>query len=179
MTYYRIRRPAATQNASATRTTNILKTFDYQFQASTGCGGNCFSIPMQTLAGTATLSYPVGVFNIHGKLLGNAATPVAYTNLWNSDTADTRLGSLVVGTDSPAFQDHLECRADPAGQRHRLQVLPGGSALECPGWCSEHQCRLRGLWRWHQHAPGQIAAGHHQFDPGPLTRCYTIIPAQL
>ena len=83
---------------------NILKSLEYQYQASTGCGGNCFSIPMQTLAGTATLSYPVGVFNIHGNLLGNATTPVAYTNLWNSDTADTRLGSLVVGTDSMHFK---------------------------------------------------------------------------
>ena len=82
---------------------NILKSIDYQYQASSGCGGNCYIIAMQTLAGTSTLGYPVGVFNVHGKLLGNATGPVQYAGLWNTDTADARIGTLATGADSLHF----------------------------------------------------------------------------
>jgi YD repeat-containing protein len=82
---------------------NILKTFDYQYQATNGCGPNCFVEPMQTLAGTNTLGYPVGVFNVHGNLLGNAAGPGTFVSLWNADTADSHSGTLAAGADSLHF----------------------------------------------------------------------------
>ena len=58
---------------------------------------------MQTFAGTNTLSYPVGVFDIHGNLLGNANDSAAYVSLWNNDTADARVGTLARGSDSMHF----------------------------------------------------------------------------
>ena len=82
---------------------NILKTYEYQYQATAGCGSGCYILGMQTLAGTGTLSYPVGVFDVHGNLVGNAATQSAYVSLWNSDTADTRIGTLAAGPDSMHF----------------------------------------------------------------------------
>ncbi|HXB05651.1 MAG TPA: hypothetical protein VNW04_01010, partial [Puia sp.] len=82
---------------------NILKSFDYQYQASSGCGGGCYIVPMQTFSGSATLSYPVGVFSVNGKLLGNAANPDQYVSAWNSDTADNRVGTLAKGGDSLHF----------------------------------------------------------------------------
>jgi hypothetical protein len=82
---------------------NILKSLEYQYQVSSGCGPNCYSITMQTLAGTNTLGYPVGVFDIHGNLLGNATGPVQYVSLWNADTADARIGTLSTGSDSLHF----------------------------------------------------------------------------
>jgi hypothetical protein len=68
---------------------------------------NCFSVAMQTFTGTNTISYPVGVFDINGMLLGNAATPAAYISLWNNDTADARLGTLALGKDSMHFNLNL------------------------------------------------------------------------
>ena len=82
---------------------NILKTIAYQYQAPAGCGSGCYAVGMQTFAGSSTLSYPVGVFDIHGKLLGNASDSAAYISAWNSDTADNRLGTLAAGTDSMHF----------------------------------------------------------------------------
>ncbi len=82
---------------------NILKTLEYQYQASGGCGGNCYSVAMQTLGGSNTLSYPVGVFSVHGKLLGNAATPDSFVAKWNRDTGDIRIGTLAKGKDSMHF----------------------------------------------------------------------------
>jgi hypothetical protein len=82
---------------------NIVKSIDYQYQANTGCGNTCFIMTMQTLAGTNTLGYPVGVFDVNGKLVGNAAGPSQYVTLWNSDTADHRVGTLAVGGDSLHF----------------------------------------------------------------------------
>ncbi len=76
----------------------------------------CYSVAMQTFAGTNTLSYPVGVFDNNGVLLGNAATPAAYIGLWNNDTADARLGTLALGRDSMHFNLNLN-----AGQ-----ILPAG-----------------------------------------------------
>jgi len=58
---------------------------------------------MQTMAGTNILGYPVGVFDVHGKLLGNAAGPSQYVTLWNNDTADSRIGTLAMGGDSLHF----------------------------------------------------------------------------
>ncbi|GGA92009.1 hypothetical protein GCM10011511_14260 [Puia dinghuensis] len=82
---------------------NIVKTLDYQYQALAGCGNGCYFVPLQTFAGTATLGYPVGVFNVNGKLLGNAANPQNFANVWNSDTADARIGTLAPGGDSLHF----------------------------------------------------------------------------
>jgi YD repeat-containing protein len=82
---------------------NILKTYQYQYQASAGCGGGCYSLAMQTFAGTNTLSYPVGVFDIHGNLVGQATNAAQYVSVWNSDTADSRIGTLAQGQDSMHF----------------------------------------------------------------------------
>ncbi|MBN8852871.1 MAG: hypothetical protein J0H07_13515 [Sphingobacteriales bacterium] len=82
---------------------NIIKSIDYQYQGNSGCGANCYILTMQTLAGTNTLGYPVGVFNLRGKLLGNAAGPSQYVTLWNNDTADSRIGALSAGGDSLHF----------------------------------------------------------------------------
>jgi hypothetical protein len=82
---------------------NILKTIDYAYQAPAGCGSGCYSVAMQTFAGTNTLSYPVGVFDVNGKLLGNATNAAGYVSLWNNDTADARVGTLSQGQDSMHF----------------------------------------------------------------------------
>jgi hypothetical protein len=82
---------------------NILKTIDYAYQAPAGCGSGCYSVAMQTFLGTTTLSYPVGVFDVNGKLLGNATSAAAYVPLWNNDTADARVGTLSLGSDSMHF----------------------------------------------------------------------------
>jgi hypothetical protein len=58
---------------------------------------------METFLGTNTLGYPLGVFDIHGNLVGNAAGASAYVSLWNSDTADARVGTLSTGNDSLHF----------------------------------------------------------------------------
>ncbi|HEV2479728.1 MAG TPA: hypothetical protein VGS79_08680 [Puia sp.] len=76
----------------------------------------CYSVVMQTFAGTNTLSYPVGVFDINGTLLGNAANATTYVSLWNNDTADARVGALALGRDSMHFNLNLN-----AGQ-----ILPSG-----------------------------------------------------
>src|SRR6185312_5020643 len=82
---------------------NILKTIQYAYQAPAGCGNGCQSVAMQTFAGTNTLSYPVGVFDVNGALLGNASNASAYVGLWNNDTADARVGILSAGQDSMHF----------------------------------------------------------------------------
>lgn len=83
---------------------NILKSYEYQYQAATTCGSNCSILQMTTLAGTNTLGYPVGVFNVNGKLLGNATNQSQYLNLWNADTANTNRGTLAAGGDPLHFQ---------------------------------------------------------------------------
>lgn len=82
---------------------NILKTIDYAYQAPAGCGSGCYSVAMQTFAGTNTLSYPVGVFDVNGNLVGNASNASAYVSLWNTGTADARVGTLSLGQDSMHF----------------------------------------------------------------------------
>ena len=95
---------------------NILKTLDYQYQAPAGCGSGCYAVTMQTFAGGNTLSYPVGVFDVNGKLLGNVSNATAYISAWNSDTADNRLGTLAAGTDSMHFNLTLNAgQTMPAG----------------------------------------------------------------
>ncbi|MBS1563533.1 MAG: hypothetical protein JST39_04055, partial [Bacteroidetes bacterium] len=81
---------------------NIVKNFQYNYLNS--CGANCVVLPMQTFAGSNTLSYPVGVFNINGKLLGNASSQSAYVSLWMSDTANSHTGTLTAGDDSMHFR---------------------------------------------------------------------------
>jgi hypothetical protein len=92
---------------------NILKTFDYQYQTPAGCGSGCSIVSMQTAMGTATISYPVGVFNIHGNLLGNAMNAGDFVAKWNSDTADNRIGTLVKGADSMHFNLTLNTGQTP------------------------------------------------------------------
>src|ERR1700753_669830 len=86
---------------------NILKSIEYQYQTPAGCGSSCYSIAMQTFTGTTTLSYPVGVFNIHGKLLGNVTNATDYVTIWNNDTADSRIGILSAGKDSLNFKYYV------------------------------------------------------------------------
>jgi YD repeat-containing protein len=81
---------------------NILKTYEYQYQVPAGCNG-CQTVAMETFLGTNTIGYPVGVFDIHGNLVGNAAGASAFVSLWNSDTADARIGTLSTGNDSLHF----------------------------------------------------------------------------
>jgi YD repeat-containing protein len=95
---------------------NILKTYDYQYQAPGGCGSGCSILTMQTLAGTGTIGYPVGVFNVHGKLIGNASIPTEFVSLWNNDTADTNIGTLAAGGDALHFNLTLQPgKTAPAG----------------------------------------------------------------
>jgi len=95
---------------------NIIKTFDYQYQAASGCGNNCYITTMQTLSGTNTIGYPVGVFNVHGKLLDTASTPSRFVTLWNADTANARIGTLTVGGDPLHFNMTLNAGMTlPAG----------------------------------------------------------------
>jgi YD repeat-containing protein len=97
---------------------NILKTFDYQYQAVTGCGSGCYVLTMQTFTGSNTISYPVGVFNVNRKLLGNVTNADDYVAKWNSDTADNRIGTLSKGTDSMHFNIALN-----AGQSAPASVI--------------------------------------------------------
>jgi YD repeat-containing protein len=95
---------------------NILKTFDYQYEAPGGCGSGCTIVSMQTTLGTSTPGYPVGVFDIHGNLVGNATGNTTYVSLWNSDTADARIGTLGIGADSMHFTLTLNTgQTAPAG----------------------------------------------------------------
>ncbi len=82
---------------------NILKTYEYRYQTPSGCGSGCTILVMQNFAGTNTPGYPVGVFDVHGNLVGNATGASSYVSLWNSDTADSRLGTLATGSDSLHF----------------------------------------------------------------------------
>ena len=78
---------------------NILNNFQYNYaQGCTSC-----SVPLQTFAHTLTLSYPVGVFSVANKLLGNATTPAQYLSLWNGDANDHTIGTLAAGSDSLHF----------------------------------------------------------------------------
>jgi YD repeat-containing protein len=83
---------------------NIIKNFQYNYVDPNACGPNCLIVTMQTFAGTSTISYPVGVFNINGKLLGNATTQAQYISTWMADTADSHTGTIAAGTDSMHFK---------------------------------------------------------------------------
>ncbi len=58
---------------------------------------------MQTIEGTATRSYPVGVFNVNQKLLGTAIDNDSYAAMWNIDASDSALGVLIPTTTSLGF----------------------------------------------------------------------------
>jgi hypothetical protein len=78
---------------------NIIKNFQYNYaQACTSC-----SLVMKNLGGTATIGYPVGVFSVAKKLLGNATTPTQFISLWNADANNHTIGTLTAGTDSLHF----------------------------------------------------------------------------
>ena len=78
---------------------NITNNFQYNYsQPCTSC-----SIPMKTFAGASTISYPVGVFSVSNKLLGNATTQAQYISLWNGDANDHTVGTLAAGSDSMHF----------------------------------------------------------------------------
>lgn len=81
---------------------NIIKNYQYNYQGS--CGPNCSVLAMQTFNATNTLSYPVGVFNVNGKLLGNATNQTQYISTWMADTANTHTGTIVAGDDSMHFK---------------------------------------------------------------------------
>lgn len=96
---------------------NILKSLEYQYQSPSGCGNGCYILPMQTFAGSTTLSYPVGVFNVHGQLIQKTVANAAqYISAWNSDTADNHIGTLAGGADSMHFNLTLNAgQTAPAG----------------------------------------------------------------
>jgi hypothetical protein len=78
---------------------NIIKNYQYNYaQACIGC-----ALVMKNLGGTATISYPVGVFSVANKFLGNATTPAIYISLWNSDAGNHVIGTLAAGSDSMHF----------------------------------------------------------------------------
>jgi YD repeat-containing protein len=78
---------------------NITNNFQYNYsQPCTSC-----ALQMKTMAGTATPSYPVGVFSTAKKLLGNATTATQYISLWNADASNHVIGTLSAGSDSMHF----------------------------------------------------------------------------
>jgi YD repeat-containing protein len=83
---------------------NIIKNFQYNYVDPNACGPNCLIVTMQTFAGTNTISYPVGVFNVNGKLLGNATSQAQYISTWMADTADSHTGTIVAASDSMHFK---------------------------------------------------------------------------
>jgi YD repeat-containing protein len=83
---------------------NIIKNYQYNYVDPNACGPNCLVVTMQTFAGTNTLSYPVGVFNVNGKLLGNVTDQAHYITAWMADTADSHTGTIVAGADSMHFK---------------------------------------------------------------------------
>ena len=80
---------------------NIVKNFQYNYANS--CGPNCVVMPMQTFNGSNTISYPVGVFNVSGQLIGQAATQAQYISLWNGNMANQAIGGLSAAVDSMHF----------------------------------------------------------------------------
>jgi YD repeat-containing protein len=82
---------------------NILKSFEYQYQIPGGCGAGCSILAMKTFSGSNTISYPVGVFSINGKFVGNAANADDYVAKWNGDAADHLVGTLSKGGDPMHF----------------------------------------------------------------------------
>jgi len=75
-----------------------------QSRDGSSCGPNCTLAAVQNFAGVITLGYPMGVFNVNGKLLGNATSQTQYVSLWNADTADAGRGVLSAGIDTLHFQ---------------------------------------------------------------------------
>jgi len=84
---------------------NIVKNFRYNYRNS--CGANCFILPMQTMNGSNTISYPVGVFNVSGQLLSNATTQAQYVSTWNGNATNQAVGVLSAGADSMHFNLQL------------------------------------------------------------------------
>lgn len=83
---------------------NIVKNYQYNYVDPNACGPNCSVVAMQTFAGTNTISYPVGVFNLNGKLLGNVINQAQYITTWMADTADSHTGTIIAGPDSMHFK---------------------------------------------------------------------------
>jgi hypothetical protein len=98
---------------------NILRRYEYEYAKpapGSSCGSNCIVMQMQTLKGTQTISYPVGVFNVDGKLLGNAIDQTSFVALWNSDTFNQARGTLAAGSDPLYFNLTLNTGATvPSG----------------------------------------------------------------
>ncbi len=80
---------------------NIVKNFQYNYRNS--CGPNCYVLPMQTISGSNTLGYPVGVFNVNKQLLGNATTQAQFVSLWNGNAANQVVGVLSAAADPLQF----------------------------------------------------------------------------
>ncbi len=78
---------------------SIIKNYQYNYaQPCTTC-----ALPMKTFASTPTISYPVGVFSVTDKLLGNVTNQTQYINVWNANTDNSVVGTLSAGTDSMHF----------------------------------------------------------------------------
>jgi hypothetical protein len=85
----------------------VVKHFEYTYAlpiAGSSCGTNCTVLTMLTLNGTKTIGYPVGVFNVNGKLLGNAFDQNEFKNKWNNDVANQAVGSLDIDSDPMYFK---------------------------------------------------------------------------
>jgi hypothetical protein len=97
----------------------IVKHWEYKYAApipGSSCGTNCYVLPMLTLAGNNTIGYPVGVFNVDGKLLGNALGQTSFVTLWNGDAVNQARGILAAGSDPLYFNLTLNTGATvPSG----------------------------------------------------------------
>ncbi len=81
---------------------NIVKNFQYNYANS--CGNNCFVLNMQTLNATNTISYPVGVFDVFGNLIGGANNQADYISVWNSNSNNQQVGTISAAQDSMHFK---------------------------------------------------------------------------
>ncbi|HTE28064.1 hypothetical protein [Flavitalea sp.] len=85
---------------------NIVKLYEYSYSVpvpGSSCGDNCTVLAMLTFNGTNTIGYPLGVFNVNGKLLGNAVDQIDFKNKWNNDAANQAIGTLEAGSDPLYF----------------------------------------------------------------------------
>lgn len=80
---------------------NIIKNFQYNYVSS--CGVNCIIFPLQTMNGSNTIGYPVGVFNVNNQFLANANSQGEYVNKWNLNATNQAKGVLSAGSDALHF----------------------------------------------------------------------------
>lgn len=77
---------------------NIVKRYEYAYAKHEM---NSISLEMRNFADNNTISYPVGVFDVNGVLIGNASDASSYTALWNGNIANAIIGILFTVPGSP------------------------------------------------------------------------------